>query len=179
MTRKVVFVMSVFVLVVGGLWAQSESSPAAKNPVLPVILNVVPGLGLGSFVEGDPLGGVVCLGGELLAVGLFGYGLAQVFGQIGAAVLTDVIAVIITGEHAEPTIESTRASAFMTAGVVVGAGTAVFAIVRPITFASSWNARHASGISASFAPTLSPVAAPIGTGGHISVYPGFTLTLRY
>jgi hypothetical protein len=45
---------------------KTQPTASPKSAVLPVLLNIIPGLGIGSFVEGDTLGGLVCLGGTVL-----------------------------------------------------------------------------------------------------------------
>ncbi len=90
--------------------------------LLPVALNVVPGLGIGSFVQGDGVGGLIGLGGELTGLGLIGAG--YLFTAAG----------VFTAFADE--------GAFLKAGILMFAGgvttfsvTKVFEIVRPIVYA--------------------------------------------
>jgi hypothetical protein len=109
------------------LAAAQEAKP--KSVILPIALNLFPSYGVGSFIQGDPLGGFVCLAGEGAATlfgGMFFFG--SLFGA-----------------------EDSRAYGWVSLGLF--SGTFVFAVVRPIVFAGDYNKKH--GLSSlSVAPSL-------------------------
>ncbi len=67
-----------------------------KEPVLPFILNFILGFGIGSFVEGDDLGGWIMLGTQLGGVGLMlGGGLGST--RHGGGMNTGEIVMMVSG----------------------------------------------------------------------------------
>lgn len=127
-----------------------------KSAGLPVLLNIIPGLGVGSFVEGDTLGGLLILGGGALAWTL-------VIG--GAIASTDAVAL-------NP--NATTGYGEIWAGLLTGAGIGIFGIVRPITFANKWNDEHGFA-SLDVLPTLTPTSS----SGAAAVAPGAVLKLSF
>jgi hypothetical protein len=96
---------------------------------LPIFLNIIPGLGVGSFVEGDAWGGVICLVGA----------------GVGWGMLIDSVFV------------KTNAYEFL-GSIAVGSGVLVYSIVEPIVFANKYNAKNGL-TSVDVMPTLSPASA--------------------
>jgi hypothetical protein len=68
MSKKPFFIAC---LVLFAVFAAGRASAEVKSPVLPVLLNILPGFGVGSFVQGDPIGGVVLLSAETVSLGVF------------------------------------------------------------------------------------------------------------
>ena len=51
-----------------------------KEPLIPFILNLILGFGIGSFAQGDIIGGLSLLGFDAIGVGLLAYGVYSVGG---------------------------------------------------------------------------------------------------
>ncbi len=122
-----------------------------KRALLPVILNILPGLGIGSFAQGDSLGGFIGLGGETAGLSLAFFGLVYSYVGIIGAIFSGM-----SGEGGDASVERLRVGEdCMIGGGILWAGTKVFEIVRPITFARNFNRERG------FARvTLSPRPAP-------------------
>jgi Curli production assembly/transport component CsgG./Borrelia membrane protein P13. len=123
---------------------KGKSSPPAaagerKTAVLPVILNIVPGFGLGSFIEGDTLGGLIIIGGGALSTALV----------VGGAV-----------SYADG--NSSGLGVFML-GSLAGTGTFVFSIVRPINYAKRYNTEHGFA-----AIEVAPILAATSDGSGVA-----------
>ena len=134
--KKTVIMAVIIITILGtAAWA-AEEELRPKNPVLPLILNIIPGLGIGSFVMGDPAGGLIGLGGELLGIGLVTYGSAYIVAQASAVVLMSVLTLGIV----EPSLEiPPAAGASITIGLLLWGGTRIFEIIRPFWFANTFN----------------------------------------
>ncbi|WPM06249.1 P13 family porin [Borreliella sinica] len=98
-----------------------------KEPVVPFLLNLFLGFGIGSFVQGDILGGSLILGFDAVGIGL-----------------------ILTGAYLDikdnrdnnvrkVPFEWTWGKGMMLAGVVTMAATRLTEIILPFTFANSYN----------------------------------------
>ena len=124
-------------------WA--DEKPEKKDPIIPLILNIIPGLGLGSFIMGDPAGGLLGLGGEVVGIGLGIYGFAYLIAEAAAAGLVGVLSL----GYGEAEI-SGEGFYIMGAGIIVWGVTKVFEIVRPFWFASENNTGLAFGDNFSF-----------------------------
>lgn len=153
---KRIAAVAAFALFACAAFAQgsTQEPEEPKRAVLPVVLNILPGLGLGSFVQGDPLGGFVGLGGEVVGAGLlvFGgaYGYANLLGAIFAGML-----------GADTTMSAGNFQTGMylaVGGAVLWTGTKVFEIARPIVYAKDWNEERGFA-SIGLAPGLRPSAA--------------------
>jgi len=117
--------------------------PERPGLALPVALNILPGLGVGSFVQRDTKGGFLGLGGELL-----GFGAAEVGMALGIANILGVMFSGMTGEPNGASGEGIQVGwGFAIGGMALWVGTKIFEIARPF-----WYARH------------SPEAAPPATG---------------
>ena len=138
---------------------QPTASP--KSAVLPVLLNIIPGLGIGSFVEGDTLGGLVCLGGTALGWTLV---------VSGSLTYTVAVANALTTFSTPPT----NGLGTVMLGIVVGTGTFVYGIVRPITYANKYNQDH------SFAALdIQPTLTTTSSNGATYIAPGAVVKLSY
>jgi len=136
---KKTIIMAVIIITILGtaVWA-AEEELRPKNPVLPLILNIIPGLGIGSFVMGDPAGGFIGLGGEIIGIGLVTYGFAYIIAETTGAVLASALTLGL----ADPSMEIPRAAgASITIGLLLWGGTRIFEIIRPFWFAGSFNER--------------------------------------
>jgi hypothetical protein len=80
-----------------------------KKTTLPIVLNILPGFGLGSYIEGDLWGGLIGTGGSLL-----GY----VF--------------LVSGFSAEDSLP-------VVLWLATGAATITYGVIRPISFANKYN----------------------------------------
>lgn len=154
------------------LFADQATPPQKKTVALPLILNIFPGLGLGSFIQGDPLGGFIGLGGEVLGVGLMTTGVVWGMVAVGGVVLTE----IWTGGQANSSLDPGAAaaiSALVISGSVIWTGTRIFEIIRPITFAGRYNREH--GLSSlRLTPSFKVAAA-----SPAFFEPGLMATLSY
>jgi hypothetical protein len=83
-----------------------------KKVGLPIALNIFPGFGLGSYIEGDVLGGLIGTGGSLL-------GYVFLLNSFSAEDATPVVLWLATG-----------------------AATITYGVIRPISFAKKYNEAH-------------------------------------
>jgi hypothetical protein len=175
MHRRVAMILVLALAVVSGLWAEQEPRAEPMGPALPVVLNIIPGIGVGSFVMRDPLGGIIGLGGEILGVGLVGYGVIYAIGQAVAVSLAEVL----TLGFGDPTVETRTVEAFVFSGLAVWGCTRIFEIIRPFCFARQRDARIAARASASMVPRVGLLLGSERAHGATSLEPGLSLTLRY
>lgn len=133
--RILVIAIILFSLAAALLPAAEAETEKPKKPFLPFVLNTVPGFGLGSFILGDPLGGFIALGGEVVGAGVFGYGLAYMV----AAGLAEGIGTVLTLGLADPEVDTTRGEVCILSGLTLWAGTRLFSMIRPFVFAAREN----------------------------------------
>ncbi len=136
------FLFLLFIILVGlsmSVWG--EEFVEKKDPILPTILNIIPGLGIGSFVMGDPAGGLIGLGGEILGIGLFGYGVIYIIGEASAEILVAIATLGIGSSDGISDVGPT----FMGVGILVWLGTKVFEVIRPSWFAAERNSKMVMG----------------------------------
>jgi hypothetical protein len=169
--KRIIFTLCVLFLVfsVGNMWADQGSSDKPKNATLPVILNILPGLGLGSFIQGDVGGGFIGLGGEVVGAGLAGYGLTYAI----AAGIGTVIANMFGSSNGSMSQEMVTVGWCMVGGLAVYAGTKIFEIIRPISFARKYNENRGLEANVMF------ILEPASTSSDIAVEPGLALRLSY
>jgi hypothetical protein len=144
----------------------SQDRPSKETPVgrakmsWPWILNVVPGFGVGSFVQGDKAGGWLGIIGCVLGEGLYYAGIIE----------------NSTYTYDSTTGEATYGdgSSQMLLGAAVLTGTMIYGIVRPITYAHGYNREHGF-TSINLAPTI----ATTSVGGKTTMEPGALLTLSF
>ncbi len=133
--KKILLLALLLALFLGtAVWAGEGGE--RKDPFLPLVLNIVPGFGLGSFIMQDPAGGLVGLGGEIVGIGLFVYG----FGYIIAEAAAVGIVKALTLGYGEAEMSS-AGGYFMVGGLIVWGATKIFEIVRPFWFASRYNSK--------------------------------------
>jgi hypothetical protein len=95
------------------LFAETEA-PEKKDILLPCVLNVIPGLGVGSFVQGDVLGGVILLAGDVGSWACLFFGMFAAIGD-------------------DPT--------FVIVGGLLFCAMKILGIIRPIWFGLEYNAK--------------------------------------
>jgi hypothetical protein len=177
--KALIVALGLMACAVLGAEAAGKGEAKPKKAALPIFLNLLPGLGIGSFVEGDPLGGGICLAGDLVGGGMAIGGLAYSFAAAVAAGVGAAMGQVLTLGYgtadtsgADPEIKKGMTVACIGCGV--WAASKVFGIIRPITFANRYNREH--GLSQmSLVPTLSPCFDT----GIIAYEPGIAFKLSY
>jgi hypothetical protein len=165
--RRIVIAAALAALVLLAGRAQVEPAESPRKSALPVLLNILPGFGLGSFVQGDRTGGFLGLAGEvagcaLLVVGA-GMGYANLLGLMFSGMSGE------TNGASEPGMEAGKWMAI--GGCALWAGTKIYEIVRPFAFARRGPAERAP--TAWLAPALVPAS-----GGNLPA-PALVLLLAY
>jgi len=104
---KNLFLVVIIVFTVSGyaysdVESQDKSlSPIEKSkqsPALPIVLNILPGFGIGSYIQGDTQAGNIILVGDLIAAGmLVGGGLSYYFNNKNSESLIEPIVCFSTG----------------------------------------------------------------------------------
>ncbi|MBB6208160.1 P13 family porin [Borreliella lanei] len=97
-----------------------------QDPIVPFLLNLFLGFGIGSFAQGDILGGSLILGFDAVGIGL-----------ILTGAYLDIKALDINAKKAA--FQWTWGKGVMLAGVVTMAVTRLTEIILPFTFANSYN----------------------------------------
>lgn len=141
--------------------ASAPASDLRPKKTWPLWLNLAPGFGVGSFVQGDTAGGVVgligCIAGDVLFyAGYMPYYLS-----------------IIDDPYGDASIDSDSLS-LMVAGEAILIGTSIYGIFRPISYARRWNREHGFA-SIDVAPTLSMTSS----SGGAAMAPGAVIRLSY
>ena len=117
----------------------------------PFVANLLFGFGIGSYVQGDTLGGTISLCADL-----GGYGLV-----IGGTVA--VVARMICNSES-PAVTGTTA---ILAGTAVLVANKIFTCIRPFTYASSYNQRLSKALYASPAFAALPTVSESGDAGVV------------
>ncbi|WKC57630.1 P13 family porin [Borrelia sp. P9F1] len=157
MTRMLILVLFSFCTFAG--FAQTGDEKAAggdsvskllvyetskKDPLIPFFLNLFLGFGIGSFAQGDILGGLSILGFDALGAGLLAYGVYSVGG----------VSKLEEGSEKEWPVLGISLIAL---GGVTLAITRLVEIILPFTHASSYNAKLKQNLVAAlggFQPSL-------------------------
>lgn len=150
------------------LFGEEEKAqiPTEKKIALPIVLNLIPGFGIGSFTQGDSLGGAICLVGDLVGGGLMVFGVFGTFGYLAAETASFTT---FEGEW-----DFKLAQTAIVTGMVIFLATKTFGIIRPIWYATSYNRKLREGrISVHPDIQYSPSA------GEGRVSPGIRLTFRW
>ncbi len=103
-----------------------------QSATLPFVLNLLLGCGIGSYVQGDTLGGTISLCADL-----GGYGLA-VGGYLKSAY--DV------ANGGDTTAAATAAASYMIAGYSIVLANKIFTCIRPFFYASGYNQRLSNAL---------------------------------
>ncbi|APR64552.1 hypothetical protein N187_00165 [Borrelia anserina Es] len=97
-----------------------------KSSLLPFLLNLFVGFGVGSLVQGDITGGLLSLGFDTLGLGLVGYGAYSVYQSYYKSV------------DKKPSVVSLS---ILTLGGVTMALTRIVEVILPFTYVSGYNKR--------------------------------------
>jgi len=131
MKRGTAFALALFLLAWATAARAEEGEARAMKPCLPVALNVLPGLGIGSFVQGDRRGGYVGLGGEVLGFGLASTGMIMGYGNILGVMFSGM-----TGESNGASGAGAETGMYLAiGGAAIWAATKIYEIVRPFAYA--------------------------------------------
>jgi hypothetical protein len=150
---KIVLVsLSILLVIALPVAGQDEVQP--KDPTWPVILNLFPGFGIGSFVEGDGIGGLV-----------------QLLGEVSGFALELVAAASAFSFDRPPIVDEQTAEYLFYGGMALQMGARmVWGVARPIWFAGEYNAGRISF-------RVAPVVEPSAGSRRISV--GMEMALQY
>jgi hypothetical protein len=157
--KTLLIVLVLGVVFSSAVMADDSSGGSPKRVGLPITLNIIPGFGLGSFIQGDTTGGLIGLGGCALGEILY-----------YAGYLTYYQAVLDWNGYG--TAPTDGMGTYLLGGAIL-TGTLVFGIVRPITFAKKYNRDHG------FAVNVLPTIASTSMEGKVAATPGALVTLSY
>lgn len=118
---------------------------------VPFVVNLLLGCGIGSYIQGDTLGGTISLCADL-----GGYGLV-----IGGTVTA---AAGIASNSESPAVAGSTA---ILAGSVVLVANKIFTCIRPFTYASSYNQRLSEALYASPTFAALPTVTESGDAGVV------------
>jgi hypothetical protein len=148
--KRVVLAGLVIVLAAQPVFSQDEGENTDRaylqyeiqkaDPWGPFALNLLLGLGIGSFVQGDTTGGLLVAGGEVIGLGLFIAGYAANIQAIGETSI------------GEPT--PNPGGGMIIAGAALLGAARIAGLVFPFTYANSFNEklRRDLGIDVSVVP---------------------------
>lgn len=170
--KRIILTLFVLFLVfsVGNIWADQGLSEKPKNATLPVILNILPGFGLGSFIQGDLGGGFIGLGGEVVGVGLAGYGLSY---AVAVGIGTIIANMLGSTDNSSMSQEMVTAGWCMLGGFAIYSGTKIFEIIRPLSFARKYNKSHG------LVTDVKVILGPATVSSDIAFEPGLALRFSY
>lgn len=106
-----------------------------KSATLPFVVNLIVGAGIGSYIQGDTVGGTIGLVGE--AVGLC---------AITGGYLMAVYDALDTMDTTETYVPDPTGTIVMAAGAAIWAGARIFELIRPFTYTSSYNKKLNSAV---------------------------------
>ena len=131
-----------------------------KSTLLPFGLNLLLGAGVGSYVQGDTVGGTVSLCGELGSGAIMLAGYFMVFSD----------AMNATASNTTMTEVNPTASALMVAGSIGLLAFRIYDLIRPFTYAKSYNKNLAAALN-SGAPSVAvlPIVQQDGNVGMTMV----------
>lgn len=159
-------ILTVFAL--SPLWSDdAQAEPKSKG--LPILLNILPGFGVGSYVQGDKVGGTIQLVADIVGYGIFLVGDVM---YSKASVDYDN-AYYLSDENAALSDMETGLGVEVCGDIVI-IGATVYGIFRPISFANSYNKEHGL-VSLDVRPTISLSSYE----GRESPAPGFAVRLLF
>jgi hypothetical protein len=126
-------------------FADSKADKAENDKLTAFVLNLFLGAGIGSFVQGDTLGGVVGLCGELGGLGFFVAGIIPKAEEVDHSGYS-------TTEYSFPNIHFT----YIGLGILIG--TRIFELVRPFTYANSFSVAFTPNFDINGTPGLTAMA---------------------
>ncbi|UGQ15755.1 P13 family porin [Borrelia sp. RT5S] len=130
-----------------------------KDPLIPFFLNLFLGFGIGSFAQGDILGGLSVLAFDAIGAGLLAYGVYSIGG----------VSKLEEGKEKEWPVLGVS---LIAVGGVTFAITRLVEIVLPFTHASSYNAR----LKQSLVAALGGFQPGLGVAMNDSNVPGFGIS---
>jgi len=145
--------------------------PNKKDPLLPIILNIIPGFGIGSFVLGDVWGGVIGVAGELTGIGLIIAGAVFFYYD-----LVNITLNALVGNRKEDI--STGFIMALCGGILYG-GTKIFGIIKPICFADEYNKRNPADGTKQLSLSVGPFFSSPADGRGIPLHTGIQAKLAY
>jgi hypothetical protein len=98
-----------------------------KNAGVPFACNLFLGLGIGSFIQGDRVGGLTALSGELIGFG----------SMLLGSTMTETVYDYYYDEYS--TELSPAGAGFMTFGLVLFLSTRIYELIRPFSFENDYN----------------------------------------
>lgn len=126
-----------------------------RSGAFPLVINLFTGCGIGSFVQGDTFGGVMGLVLDVVGTSLSAWGSTQVMVKRSEKQY----------DHNGNVITYSSPSFTDYLPLIIGAGTLlgsrIFQIIRPLTYASSYNKKIKSALEG---VAIVPVATKSGTG---------------
>jgi len=159
--------------------SEAVVTPKETKLALPIILNILPAFGVGSFVQHDKLGGWIQVGVDVVAVGCAAVTVVYVVSGSLAAAMGGMAGAIFSGGDDASTKEAANeaggsifnaANWFLISTVSLGVFSVAWGIVRPIMFRKAYIKSHdmASGRNA---PTFAvlPVIEP-GKYGAVALF---------
>lgn len=161
--KIVVLTVILFLTCASLLFANDE--PKEKKILLPIVLNLIPGLGIGSFTQGDVAGGVICLAGDLVGGGLAAFGVWGTFAYLATETAT------FTTYEGDWDFQLARTAIITGASIFLLSKT--FATIRPIWYAGSYS-RKLRKERVAFLPQLrytTCTGKPVLTPGILIAYP--------
>lgn len=129
------------------------------DSVVPVIANIIPGLGIGSFAQGDVFGGCIGLGGELAG------GVSMLAGIFSLYYPTVYLAQEIAYDPLSPKIQVLQNQINMWTTIAIVGGviygiTKIFEIIRPFWYAGDYYSGLAYGDSNEKTFAFKPYVVP-------------------
>lgn len=106
-----------------------------KSATLPFVVNLLVGAGIGSYIQGDTLGGTIGLVGETVGLcAITGGYLMTVYDALNSTTTDGVYELDPTG------------TIVIVAGAAIWAGARIFELIRPFTYTSSYNKKLNSAV---------------------------------
>lgn len=136
------------------------------------LLNLVPGFGLGSFIQRDGFGGRICLAGDIVGIGGIGVGYVGMI-VTGFSIMIDAL-FASASEEAEEDLEDASGAftAFMIVfycGIAIFGSSKVFGAIRPIYYASKYNSALKSSLSGGAVSSIGVVPVAIERRSGIAI----------
>jgi hypothetical protein len=174
--KRTLVIVVLLSMVAGAALAAQEAKAEPMGAILPIALNFFPGLGVGSFVQGDGHGGVVGLVLDIAGYGLFIYGSVELMAAVSGAAAGSFFSALLggTADNSSAQAMGRRGAICVLAGTAVWAGSKVYGVVRPLVFARDYNRQHGLA-SLALSPTLVPACA----GGGTEFAPGILVELDF
>jgi len=122
--------------------SSTAAQRAKDDQLVAFLLNFFIGMGIGSFYQGDTVGGVICLGGELLGAGLITIGFIGMYRTI-----------LDTSADEDISFDD-KSFAVIIAGAAVYTAARIFSYIRPSMYANSFPVAVLPGVDKEGQPAL-------------------------